>query len=198
MSEQPVRSFIAIELPEEVKKGLQRVQSELALGRYPFIKCVGLEGIHLTLKFLGNVPEPKLAAIVKVMEQSSQGVAPFQVEITEVGAFPNMRRPRVIWVGIKGDIDKLIDWQQQLDKGLVPLGFPKEERPFKPHLTLARVRENCSPADRLRFGEMVAGTHVEIDYKFTVTGLNLMRSQLRPTGAIYSCLAEVKLVGTGF
>ena len=198
MTEQTIRSFIAIELPEEVKKVLKRIRTEMALDKYGFIKAVAPEGIHLTLKFLGNVPEPKLADIVKVMEQSSQGVAPFPLQITEVGAFPDMRRPRVIWVGIKGELDKLIGWQQRLDKGLVPLGFPKEERPFTPHLTLARVRENCSPADRLRFGEMVAGTHVEIDYKFTVTGLNLMRSQLRPTGAVYSCLAEIKLVGTGF
>jgi len=193
LSEQPIRSFIAIELPEEAKKGLQRVQSELSLGRYPFVKCVSPEGIHLTLKFLGNIPEPKLAAIVKVMEQSSQGVTPFPLQITEVGAFPNMRRPRVIWVGIKGELDKLIGWQKRLDEGLVPLGFPREERPFTPHLTLARVRENCSPADRLRFGETVATAHVEIDYKFTVTSLNLMRSQLRPTGAVYSRLAEIKL-----
>jgi 2'-5' RNA ligase len=193
LSEQPIRSFIAIELPEEAKKGLQRIQSELALSQYPFVKCVSPEGIHLTLKFLGNVPEPNLAAIVKVMEQSSQGVAPFPLQITEVGAFPNMRRPRVLWVGIKGDVDKLINWQQKLDKGLVPLGFPREERPFTPHLTLARLRENCSPADTLRFGEIVAGAQLEIDYKFTVTSLNLMRSQLLRTGAVYSRLAEIKL-----
>ena len=195
MSDQTIRSFIAIELPEAVKTGLQQLQTELTLPQYSFVKCVSPEGIHLTLKFLGNIPAQKVADITIVMEQASQGVNPFQLRLTEVGAFPNMRRPRVVWVGIKGEIDKLIAWQQRLDNGLVPLGFAKEERPFTPHLTLARLRENCSPADKLRFGETLAGSHVEVDYDFTVASLNLMRSQLFPTGAVYSRLAEVKLKG---
>jgi 2'-5' RNA ligase len=127
------------------------------------------------------------------MEQASQRVNPFQLQLTEVGAFPNMRRPRVLWVGIKGEVDKLVGWQQRLDDGLVPLGFAKEARPFTPHLTLARLRENCSPGDILHIGEMVASSHVEVNYNFTVNSLNLMRSQLLPTGAVYSSLAEVKL-----
>jgi RNA 2',3'-cyclic 3'-phosphodiesterase len=192
-NEQTIRSFIAVELPETVKKGLQQLQTALTLPRYSFVKCVAPEGIHLTLKFLGNISSQKTVDITSVMEQASQGVSPFQLQLTEVGAFPNMRRPRVVWVGIKGEVDKLISWQQRLDDGLVPLGFAKEARPFTPHLTLARIRENCSPGDRLTFGETMAKTHVEVDYKFTVTSLNLMRSQLLPSGAIYSRLAEVKL-----
>jgi 2'-5' RNA ligase len=193
MSQQPIRSFIAVELPEAVKTGIQQLQTELTLPRYSFVKCVAPEGIHLTLKFLGNVSAQKISEITGVMEQASQGVNPFPLQLTEVGAFPNMRRPRVLWVGIKGEVHKLVDWQQRLDNGLVPLGFAKEARPFTPHLTLARVRENCSPADRLHLGETVARAHAEVDNKFTVTSLNLMRSQLFPTGAVYSSLAEVKL-----
>jgi 2'-5' RNA ligase len=192
-SEQTIRSFIAVELPETVKKGLQQLQTQLTLPQYSFVKCVAPEGIHLTLKFLGNISAKKVTDITGVMEQASQVVSPFQLQITEVGAFPNMRRPRVLWVGIKGEVDKLVDWQQRIDSGLVPLGFAKEARPFTPHLTLARLRENCSPGDRLRFGETLAKTHVEVDYRFTVSSLNLMRSQLLPAGAVYSRLAEVKL-----
>ena len=193
MSDQTIRSFIAIELPQAVKTGLQQLQTELTLPRYSFVKCVAPEGIHLTLKFLGNISANKVTDITGVMEQASQGVSPFQLQITEVGAFPNIRRPRVLWVGIKGEVDKLVGWQQRIDEGLVPLGFAKEARPFTPHLTLARLRENCSPGDRLHFGEMFAKAHVEVDYIFTVNSLNLMRSQLLPTGAVYSRLAEVKL-----
>jgi len=193
MSDQTIRSFIAIELPEAVKTGLQQLQTELTLAQYSFVKCVSPEGIHLTLKFLGNISAQKVTEITGVMEQASQGVNPFQLRLTEVGAFPTMRRPRVVWVGIKGDVDKLVDWQQRLDNGLVPLGFAKEARPFTPHLTLARLRENCSPGDTLKFGEMLTSSHVEVDYHFTVNSLNLMRSQLFPTGAVYSRLAEVKL-----
>ncbi len=194
MSEQTIRSFIAIELPEAVKTGLQQLQAQLTLPQYSFVKCVAPEGMHLTLKFLGNISAQKVTDITGVMEQASQGVSPFQLQITEVGAFPNMRRPRVLWVGIKGEVDKLVGWQQRLDNGLGPLGFAKEARPFTPHLTLARLRENCSPGDILHFGEMVASSHVEVDYKFTVNSLNLMRSQLLPKGAVYSSLAEVKLI----
>jgi 2'-5' RNA ligase len=193
MSQQPIRSFIAVELPEAVKAGLQQLQTELTLPRYSFVKCVAPEGIHLTLKFLGNVSAQKISEITGVMEQASQGVNPFKLQLTEVGAFPNMSRPRVLWVGIKGEVDKLVDWQRRLDDGLVPLGFAKEARPFTPHLTLARVRENCSPGDRLNFGEMVARAHAEVDFNFTVNSLNLMRSQLFPSGAVYTSLAEVKL-----
>jgi 2'-5' RNA ligase len=148
LSSEKIRSFIAIELPEEARSGLHRLQDELTLPQYPFVKCVAPQGIHLTLKFLGSIFPQNVADIIRVMEQASQGVSPFQLQITDVGAFPNTRQPRVIWVGIKGDVDKLIAWQQSIDSGLVPLGFAKEARPFTPHLTLARLRDNCSPGDR--------------------------------------------------
>jgi len=195
LSDQTIRSFIAIELPEAVLTGLQQLQTELTLPRYSFVKCVSPEGIHLTLKFLGNISAQKVTDITGVMEQASQGVSPFQLQITEVGAFPDMRRPRVLWVGIKGEVDKLIGWQQRIDNGLVPLGFAKETRPFTPHLTLARLREGVSPGDRRDFGELVMKTPVEVNYKVDVKSLSLMKSQLLPGGAVYSRLAEVKLKG---
>jgi 2'-5' RNA ligase len=193
LNNQQIRSFIAIELPEEVKSGLRRLQAELKLPQYSFVKCVAPDGIHLTLKFLGNISSQKVAEITGVMEQASQGISPFQLQITEVGAFPNMRQPRVLWVGIKGELDKLKAWQKRIDDGLVPLGFAKETRPFTPHLTLARVRDNCLPQDRRSLGELVMKTPLEVDYALPVNSLNLMRSQLLPGGAVYSRLAEVKL-----
>jgi 2'-5' RNA ligase len=193
LDNQQIRSFIAIELPEEVKSGLRRLQAELKLPQHSFVKCVVPDGIHLTLKFLGNISPQKVAEITGVMEQASRGVSPFQLQITELGAFPNMRQPRVLWVGIKGELDKLKAWQKRIDDGLVPLGFAKESRPFTPHLTLARVRDNCSPEDRRGLGELVMKTPLEVDYVLAVNSLNLMRSQLLPGGAVYSRLAEVKL-----
>src|SRR4030042_2659067 len=195
LSNEQIRSFIAIELPEEVKTGLRRIQTELKLPEHTFVKWVAPDGIHLTLKFLGNISPQKVADITRVMEQASQGLGTFRLEITEVGAFPNMRQPRVLWVGIRGEVDKLVAWQQRIDDGLIPLGFAKETRAFTPHLTLARLREGCSPGDRRDFGEMVAKTPVEVNYKFNVTSLNLMKSQLLPGGAVYNRLAEVKLKG---
>ena len=193
MSEQTIRSFIAIELPEEVKSGLQWLQTELTLVRHKSVKCVSPDGIHLTLKFLGYISPQKVTEITEVMEQTSQGVSPFRLEISELGAFPNMRQPHVVWIGIRGDLNKLIAWQERIDNGLVPLGFIKESRRFSPHLTLARLRESCSSQDRREVGALVMKTHVEVNYTVNVDSLSLMRSQLLPTGAIYSRLAEVKL-----
>ena len=123
MSNEQIRSFIAIELPDEVKTGLRKLQNELKLPGQTFVKWVAPNSIHLTLKFLGNIPPQKVAEITRVMEQASQAISSFQLEVTEVGAFPNLRQPRVLWVGIKGDVGKLVIWQQHIDKGLIPLGF---------------------------------------------------------------------------
>jgi len=193
LSNEQIRSFIAIELPEEVKSGLYRLQKELKLPEHTFVKWVAPAGIHLTLKFLGNISPQKVSQVTRVMEQASQGVSPFQLEIAEVGAFPNLKQPRVLWLGIRGEMEKLVAWQQRIDNGLVPLGFTKETRAFTPHLTLARLREGVSPQDRRDFGELVMKTPVEVNYKVMVSSLNLMRSQLLPGGAVYSRLAEVKL-----
>jgi len=193
MNNEQIRSFIAIELPEEVKTGLHRLQAELKLPQHNFVKWVAPQSIHITLKFLGNISPQKVAEVTRVMEQASHGVSPFQVDISEVGAFPNLRQPRVLWLGIRGEIDKLAAWQKRIDDGLAPLGFTKEARPFTPHLTLARLREGVSSGDRRDFGELVMKTPVEANYKVNVNSLSLMKSQLLPTGAVYSRLAEVKL-----
>lgn len=193
MNNEQIRSFIAIELPEEAKSGLHRLQTELKSPEHTFVKWVAPEGIHLTLKFLGNISPQKVTEITRVMEQASQGVSPFQLEIAEVGVFPNLRQPRVLWLGIRGEVDKLVAWQQRIDNGLAPLGFAKETRPFTPHLTLARLREGVSPRDRRDFGELVMKTPTEVNYKVRVSSLILMKSQLLPGGAVYSRLAEVKL-----
>jgi len=192
LNNQQIRSFIAVELPEEVRSGLHQLQAELKLAEHTFVKWVPPEGIHLTLKFLGNISPQRVAEITKVMEEASQGVSSFQLEVGGLGVFPNLRQPRVLWLGIGGEADKLVALQQRIDAALVPLGFAREARPFTPHLTLARLRERSSPQDRRNFGELVVKTPLEVNYKVDVNSVNLMKSQLLPGGAVYSRLAEVK------
>lgn len=193
MSTEQIRSFIAIELSDEVKAGLRKLQGELKSPGDTFVKWVAPDSIHLTLKFLGNISQQKVGQIVRVMEQAAEGMSPFRLVVSEVGAFPNLRQPRVLWVGISGEIEKLLVLQQRIDDGLVPLGFAKEARPFTPHLTLARLREVASSGDKRSFGEMVTKKSPKVDYEMTADSVNLMRSQLLPGGAVYSRLAEVKL-----
>lgn len=188
-----IRSFIAIELPQNVQSGLGQIRSELERAEHPFIKWVNPESIHLTLKFLGNIPFNRVTEVAKAMDEATQGASPFHLEISGLGGFPNLKQPRVIWVGIKGEIDKLLSLQQNIDSALALLGFVREERPFMPHLTLARIKERASPAERKSLGELVMSTSLEISYPFEVMAVSLMRSQLTPEGAVYTCQFAARL-----
>ncbi len=188
-----IRAFIAIELPEEVKSAIARLQARLKTGKTPSVKWVDPEGIHLTLKFLGNVAADKLGDITKAIEKASQGIPPFQLKVKDLGVFPNFNRVRVVWVGMSGETDRLSQLQKRLEANLAPLGFAPESRPFTAHLTLARVREQASPAEQQNFGQLIASTKFETTSDFRVNSVRLMRSQLTREGAIYSQISSVKL-----
>ena len=188
-----IRSFIAIELPEEAKEGLARLRKELERDEHKFVKWVDPRGVHLTLKFLGNIPSKRVAEITEAIEGAKQGISPFHLEISGLGAFPSLKQARVFWVGIGGELDKLSRLQQNIDSVLATLGFAKEERSFVPHLTLARIRQGASPPERRSFGELVGSTVFEDKYHIEVEAIRLMRSQLMPAGAIYTCLSAVEL-----
>jgi len=188
-----IRSFIAIELPEEVRRGLAKLRSELERTEHRSVKWVDPDGIHLTLKFLGNIPFKQVAEVTKAMEEAAQGIPPFHLEISGLGAFPNLKQPRVLWVGIGGEVDTLLRLQQNIDSALASLGFAKEERPFMPHLTLARIRQGASPMERKNFGELAMSASFEASYPIDAKAVSLMRSQLTPDGAIYTRLSMVGL-----
>ena len=195
MSHNPeeIRSFIAIELPEEVREGLARLRNELKRNEHKFVKWVNPDGLHLTLKFLGNIPSKRVTEIINAIEEVTQGVSAFHLEISGLGAFPSLRQARVFWVGIGGEVDKLSKLQQNIDSALAVLGFAKEERPFVPHLTLARLRPGASPLERRSLGELVDSTIFEDKYHIEVEAVSLMRSQLTPAGAVYTRLSAVEL-----
>ena len=195
MSHDPeqIRSFVAIELPEEVRKGLARLRDELERDEHRFVKWVDPGGMHLTLKFLGNIPSKRVTEVTGAMEEATHGISPFHLEISGLGAFPGLKQVRVFWVGIGGEVDKLSKLQQSIDAALAALGFAKEERPFVPHLTLARIRQGASPSERRSFGELVDSTIFEEKYPVEVEAVNLMKSQLTPVGAVYTRLAVVRL-----
>ena len=188
-----VRSFIAIELPNELKVGLSQLEAQLKSGKQPGVKWVNPYSIHLTLKFLGSIAVDKISQITKSMSEAVQGISPFHLEVKELGAFPNLRRVQVVWVGISGEVDKLGQLQQRIESNLARLGFAPESRPFTPHLTLARLRNQASLDERQRLGELIAGTRFEVAYTIKVDTISLMRSQLTREGAIYSRISAVGL-----
>ena len=188
-----IRSFIAIELPDDLKAGLAQLQDRLKEGKLPWVKWVKPNGIHLTLKFLGNTAVDKIDEITRAMEKAAQGISPFQLKVKDLGVFPNLKRVQVAWVGINGEIDKLSQLQKNIELNLAPLGFAPESRPFVPHLTLARLRDRASPDERQKFGQLIAGTKLEAVYTIKVDSINLMRSQLTREGAIYSQISSIGL-----
>jgi 2'-5' RNA ligase len=188
-----VRSFIAIELPDELKLELSQLVAKLKSGEQSWVKWVDPYNIHLTLKFLGNVAVDMLDDITGALEKAAQGIAPFHLEVKELGVFPNLRRVQVAWVGISGEVDKLAQLQQHIESNLAPLGFAPESRPFVPHLTLARLRDQALLAERQRFGQLITGTKFEAANAIKVNAISLMRSQLTREGAIYSRISSVGL-----
>ncbi|GAI16381.1 unnamed protein product [marine sediment metagenome] len=190
-----IRSFIAIELPDGLKQELSQLQAKLKAGKQPGVKWVDPYGIHLTLKFLGNIFIDRTGEITKAIEEAAQGTAPFHLEVKQLGVFPNLRRVQVVWVGMSGEVDKLGQLQQRLESNLAKLGFTAESRSFMPHLTLARVRDQASLDERQRLGQLIANTSFESAHSIEVAAVNLIKSQLTREGAIYSRISSVKLTG---
>ena len=151
-----VRSFIAIELPDELKLGLAQLETQLKLGKQPWVKWVDPYSIHLTLKFLGSIAVDRISEIIRVMEEAIQGIPPFHLGVKDLGVSPSLRRVQVIWVGISREVDKLSQLQQHLESNLARLGFAPETRLFTPHLTLARFRNQTSLDERQSFGHLIA------------------------------------------
>ncbi|MDD5038555.1 MAG: RNA 2',3'-cyclic phosphodiesterase [Dehalococcoidales bacterium] len=187
-----IRSFIAIELPDGLKRELARLESKLKSGEQPLVKWVAPEGIHLTLKFLGSIAAGRIEEITRAIEAAAEGIPPFRLEVKGLGVFPNLRRVQVAWVRVSGEVDKLNQLQQRLEPNLARLGFEPESRPFVSHLTIARLRDQASADERQRFGQLITSTSFEAS-PFGVDAVSLMKSQLTKTGAIYSRIASVNL-----
>lgn len=183
-----IRSFIAIEVPQGIKKGISEIQERLKrIGAD--VSWTRPEGIHLTLKFLGEVEEERLAKIQKAIKEASKGFSPFVIEFGGIGVFPNLKAPRVIWVGIK-ESEKLNSLQDAIESETERLRFKREARAFTPHLTLGRVRSSRNRDALIR--AMEEFEKIELG-SLNVEDVSLMRSELRPKGAIYTQIGKVLL-----
>jgi 2'-5' RNA ligase len=184
-----IRTFIAFKIPEHVLSAIGKIQE--VLKSYKFnIKWVRPESIHLTLKFLGNIDSATVGQIESVLRDTVKPYVPFSIQAKGLGVFPGVKRPRVIWIGITGQIDQLIGLQRNLDKDLSAIGFSRDKRPFKGHLTLGRAKGSID-ANRMR---SVLTMYNEFEAEpFTVGPLILYKSDLHPTGAVYTELFQVVL-----
>jgi len=188
------RCFIAVELPEEVKVELRAIQEQIKKACTALFRWVNPDGIHLTLKFLGEVPEETIAELKRAIEEAVGGVPPFELELDGLGVFPGLRSPRVLWVGLGGNVEALKILQQNIDVSFELLGFGQENREFTAHLTLARVRDDVTAMQRQSVGTFVLDAKPVANLRFAIRNISLMRSHLMPTGAVYARLASVPLV----
>ncbi len=192
MAESMMRTFIAIELPDNVKRGLGKTITtckEQVASRS--VKWVAVDSIHVTLKFLGDVPASRIEDIRRALGPLCEGAPPMRLTVAGLGAFPSPTAPRVLWAGLEGDLGPLGALARKIDEALVDLGFPAENRPFAPHLTLARLREDATAGTRALLGSMVTQSRPAPPLPFDARSASVMRSQLTPQGPIYSRMAEL-------
>ena len=182
-----IRLFMAIDLPEQVKDVL--VETAVALSKNVpnrAVRWVGREQMHLTLRFLGDTAVSQLPDLQRELAELVGKHQPFSLRLRGVGAFPNQKRPRVVWAGLAGDLTPLRKMQAEMEERVVALGWLPEKWAYNPHLTLGRVKD-ASAARGLNWA-------VKLEERaFGVTAVQLMRSELRPSGPVYSVRQEVAL-----
>jgi RNA 2',3'-cyclic 3'-phosphodiesterase len=189
-----LRLFVAIELPEPLLEGMAEVQQGLKrrLGT-DAVRWVDPHSCHLTLKFLGDTDEGKVAGLKEALADACAAAAAMELHLSGLGVFPNARRPRVVWVGLDGSLVGLAELQAQVEKAIGRLGFPPEERAFSPHLTLGRVRDGATTADYGAIAAALSAAPTVPAATLPVREVSLMRSVLRPQGAEYTCLFAAPL-----
>jgi RNA 2',3'-cyclic 3'-phosphodiesterase len=183
-----IRAFIAIDLPTNISQRLDDVSMELRekLENVP-VRWVQVGNIHLTLKFLGDVSIANLEILKQVLESEVVNHKPFSVSIGNLGAYPNLKHPRVMWVGVEAPND-LAYLQRSIETAMARLGYAKEDRPFTPHLTLGRVSRNTTSKETHVIGEVLDGYKIGFLGVAPIKTVHLYKSDLHPTGSIYTKL----------
>ncbi|MEM2508331.1 MAG: RNA 2',3'-cyclic phosphodiesterase [Candidatus Hadarchaeales archaeon] len=182
-----VRLFIAVNLPEDLREKLASIQKEFPKVSLKFVEP---ENLHLTLKFLGETPTGKIENIKKAISIAVQHSYSFELEVAGLGAFPDLRRSRVIWAGVRKGNQDVINLQRSIDRTLAEHGFPLE-KDFHPHVTLARVK---SAVDARQIVEFIREVGSRVFGSFCVKEVDLMQSTLTPRGPIYTKIFSAQLL----
>lgn len=182
-----VRTFIAVLLTAELRSKIVEVQEQFRAAA-PRVKWVAEGNLHVTLKFLGDVGDDRLGEICAALEKATVGASPFRLVVSGAGAFPNLHRPRVVWIGLGSGADSLTAIAGNVESELAALGYSKEERPFSAHITIGRVRPETR-VDDLTSAMQTAGIAEIGDLE--VKSIALMKSDLRREGPVYSILKEI-------
>jgi 2'-5' RNA ligase len=186
------RLFVALHLPQSVATVIETVLANLSTNvPRGAVRWSRLENIHLTLRFVGNVPTADIPALQTALSKSVRTVAPFTLHLGQPGCFPNRRAPRVLWIGLEGDLAALADLHRSVQQVTSPWGEP-ESRDFHPHLTLGRVNSKRW-SDLEAIDQAMTGLSLPTTEPWLVDEIHLMRSELRPSGAVYTSRGQFSL-----
>jgi RNA 2',3'-cyclic 3'-phosphodiesterase len=188
---QTIRAFIAFSLPEMITTRICDIQERLKSYRLP-VRWVRPGKVHLTLKFLGDIPVNSIDGIAEVIEDTVREYSPLKLITKGLGVFPGIKKPRVLWIGISGDIKPLLEIQGNLEKKLEIKGFAKENRPFKSHLTLGRIKGHIHSEELFDILRSFSDFKSE---SFEANELVLYKSELKTAEALYTKLKTVILDG---
>jgi RNA 2',3'-cyclic 3'-phosphodiesterase len=187
-----IRLFLAFELPPEIREQIGEISRELRKSRLP-ARWVREENIHLTIVFLGSVQENVVEDLKETVGSVARGFTGFSVTLGSTGVFPGLRRPRVFWIGLRGDIERLSRLRDELQKVLRVFGIQEETRPFRAHLTLGRFKDRFNNEEELA---RIIDRYCDISStSYSLDELVLFRSDLKPSGPMYTKMASWPLTG---
>lgn len=178
-----IRSFLAFELPSEIRETLSKA-SEYGRAVLEDIRWVHVANIHLTVVFMGDVEEAQIGPIGEIAGGVCDRYAPFHIQVSGAGIFGSRRNPRVLWMGLGGEVERMSSFRDALQKGLAPFGIAEERRPFRPHLTLGRFRKGTEANPSLY--ELLSKCQDMNGPEGVLRELALFKSDLKPNGAVYT------------
>jgi RNA 2',3'-cyclic 3'-phosphodiesterase len=188
-----IRAFIAVDLSSEIQARLDKVMADLKVGVPDgAVRWVAAGNLHLTLKFLGDVSVTNLTVLKEMFLAEVSHHHQFEISVGGLGAFPSIRRARVIWVGVEAPAE-LAAVQTGIENEMARLGYTREERPFSPHLTLGRVARNAAPPELHQIGELLHKTKIGFLGAAHVRAVHLYQSDLHPEGSMYTRLFTAPL-----
>lgn len=190
-----MRIFIAINLPEDIASSIDAARADLK-NRLPpdAIRWIHVDNIHLTLKFIGEVNQDAITNYDAALKKAAQAAQPFPIHIRGFGCFPSIKRPRVLWIGVHEPTGELEQLQARIEDNLEQLGVARENRPFKAHLTVGRIKHNISGSKLAALQQGLREADLGHVGTFEPLNVSLYRSVLRPTGAVHTRLAQAKIV----
>lgn len=187
-----LRSFIAVEIPLEIQQNIYKATSNLRKEIDTLVRWVPPENMHLSLKFLGDVSPSNVEFLMQMLRNEAENVNCFTIHVTGLGSFPNLKRPRVIYIGIHAPAG-LEALHRGIESASRRLGYESEERPFSPHLTMGRVKQSATVTDQQKIRRCIEGTQVDVLGTARVDSVHLYKSELKPSGSVYTRLYSAPL-----